>query len=100
MGYGGGWVEMVMGRSVVVGGSAGDGQIDGGRISDGESVVVPISVLICFCLCFSVLVVDSAAVVVFFFFFFLVIVAATIFLVVVVDAVVVDEEDDDDGGGI
>ena len=48
----------MMGRSVVVGGSAGDGQI-----SDGESVVVPISVLICFCLCFSVLVVDSAAVV-------------------------------------
>ena len=58
MGYGGGWVEMVMGRSVVVGGSTGDG-----RISDGESMVVPISVLICFCLCFSVLVVDSAAVV-------------------------------------
>ena len=28
----------------------------------GESVVVPISVLICFCLCFSALVVDSAAV--------------------------------------
>ena len=49
---------MVMGGSVVVGGSAGDG-----RISDGESMVVPISVLICFCLCFSVLVVDSAAVV-------------------------------------
>ena len=70
MGYGGGWVEMVMGKSVVVGGSAGDGQIGGGRISDGESVVVPISVLICFCLCFSVLVVNSAAVVVFFFFFF------------------------------
>ena len=64
MGYGGGWVEMVMGRSVVVGGSAGDGRIiGGGRISDGESVVMPISVLICFCLCFSVLVVDSAAVV-------------------------------------
>ena len=42
----------------VVGGSAGDG-----RISDGESVVVPISVLICFYLCFSVLVVDSAAIV-------------------------------------
>ena len=49
---------MVMGRSVVVGGSTGDG-----RISDGKSMVVPISVLICFCLCFSVLVVDSAAVV-------------------------------------
>ena len=30
MGYGGGWVEMVMGRSVVVGGSAGDGRIGGG----------------------------------------------------------------------
>ena len=30
VGYGGGWVEMVMGRSVVVGGSAGDGQISGG----------------------------------------------------------------------
>ena len=69
VGYGGGWVKM--GRSVVggfglwvmaVGGSAGDGRIGGGRISDGESVVVPISVLICFCLCFSVLVVDSAAV--------------------------------------
>ena len=58
VGYGSGWVEMVMGRSVVVGGSTGDG-----RISDGESMVVPISVLICFCLCFSVLVVDSAAVV-------------------------------------
>ena len=70
VGYGGGWVEM--GRSVVggfglwvmaVGGSAGDGRIGGGRISDGESVVVPISVLICFYLCFSVLVVDSAAIV-------------------------------------
>ena len=90
-----------MGRSVVVGGSTGDGQIGSGRISDGESVVVPISVLICFCLCFSVLVVDSAAVVVFFFFFFfLVIVAATIFLVVVVVVVVVAVVDDDDGGGI
>ena len=63
MGYGGGWVEMVMGGSVVVGGLAGDGRIGGRRISDGELVVVPISVLICFCLCFSVLVVDSAAVV-------------------------------------
>ena len=63
MGYGGGWVEMVMGRSVVVDGSAGDGRIGGGRISDGESVVVPISILICFFFCFSVLVVDSAAVV-------------------------------------
>ena len=63
MGYGGGWVEMVMGRSVVVGGSAGDGRIGGGRIGDGKSVVVLISVLICFCLCFSVLVVDSTAVV-------------------------------------
>ena len=30
VGYGGGWVEMVMGGSVVVGGSAGDGQINGG----------------------------------------------------------------------
>ena len=30
MGYGGGWVEMVMGRSVVVGGSTGDGRIGGG----------------------------------------------------------------------
>ena len=57
MGYGGGWVEMVMGRSVVVGGSAGDGQIGGGQISDGESVVVPISILIYFCLCFSIFVV-------------------------------------------
>ena len=63
MGYGNGWVEIVMGGSVVVGGSVGDGRISGGRISDGESVVVPISVLICFCLCFSVLVVDSTAVV-------------------------------------
>ena len=63
VGYGGGWVEMVMGGSVVVGGSAGDGRIGGGRISDGESVVVPISFLICFFFCFSVLVVDSAAVV-------------------------------------
>ena len=44
VGYGGGWVEMVMGGSVMVGGSAGDGQI-----SDGESVVVPIPVLIFFC---------------------------------------------------
>ena len=76
VGYGSGWVEMgrsmvggfglwvmAMGRSVVVGGSASDGQIGGGRISDGESVVVPISVLICFCLCFFVLVVDSVVVV-------------------------------------
>ena len=36
MGYGGGWVEMVMGRSVVVGGSAGDGRIGGGRIGGGR----------------------------------------------------------------
>ena len=63
MGYGGGWVEMVMGGSVVMGGSAGDGRIGDGRIGDGESVVVPISILICFCLCFSVLVVDLATVV-------------------------------------
>ena len=48
---------------MVVGGSAGDGQIGGGQINDGESVVVPISVLICFCLCFSILVVDLATVV-------------------------------------
>ena len=47
---------------MVVGGSASDG-LDGGQINDGESVVVPISVLICFYLCFSVLVVDSAAIV-------------------------------------
>ena len=64
----------------------------------GESVVVPISVLICFCLCFSALVVDLAAVD--FggcgFFFFLVIVAATIFLVVVVVVVAVVVDDDDD----
>ena len=64
----------------------------------GESVVVPISVLICFCLCFSALVVDSAAVD--FggcgFFFLLVIVAATIFLVVVVVVVAVVIDDDDD----
>ena len=46
-----------------MGGSAGDGRIGGGRISDGESVVVPISILICFFFCFSVLVVDSVAVV-------------------------------------
>ena len=52
MGYGGGWVEMVMGRSVVVGRSAGDGRIGGGRIGDGELMVVPIFVLIYFCLCF------------------------------------------------
>ena len=57
MGYGGGWVEMVMGGSMEVGGSASDGRIGGGQIGDGKSVVVPISVLICFCLCFSVLVV-------------------------------------------
>ena len=64
----------------------------------GESVVVPISVLICFCLCFSALVVDSAAVD--FggcgFFFFLVIVATTIFLVVVVVVVAVVVDDDAD----
>ena len=47
---------------MVVGGSASDG-LDGGQINDGESVVVPISVLICFCLCFSILVVDLAVVV-------------------------------------
>ena len=52
VGYGGGWVKMVMGRLVVVGGSVGDGQI-----GDGKLMVVLISVLICFCLCFSVLVV-------------------------------------------
>ena len=39
MGYGGGWVEMVMGELVVVGGPTGDGRIGVGRISDGESVV-------------------------------------------------------------
>ena len=38
MGYGGGWVEMVMGRSVVVGGSAGDGRIGGGRIGGGADL--------------------------------------------------------------
>ena len=54
---------MVMGGSMVVGGSTGDGRIGGGRIGDGKSVVVLISVLICFCLCFSILVVDSAMVV-------------------------------------
>ena len=54
---------MVMGGSVVVGGSAGDGRINGGQINDGELVVVPISVLICFCLYFSILVVDSVVVV-------------------------------------
>ena len=48
---------------MVVGGSASDGQIGGGQINDGESVVVPISILICFCLCFSILVVDLAVVV-------------------------------------
>ena len=65
----------------------------------GESVVVPISVLICFRLCFSALVVDSAAVDFGgcgFFFFFLVIVAATIFLVVVVVVVAVVVDDDAD----
>ena len=35
MGYGGGWVEMVMGGSVVVGGSVSDGRIGGGRIDGG-----------------------------------------------------------------
>ena len=30
MGYGGWWVEMVMGGSVVVGGLVGDGRIGGG----------------------------------------------------------------------
>ena len=56
---GGGWVEMVMGGSVVVGGSAGDR-----RISDGESVVVPISVIICFFFFFGFdLMVDSVAIV-------------------------------------
>ena len=64
MGYGGGWVKM--GRSVVGGFGlwvmvVGESVAVGGRLV-GESVVVPISVLICFCLCFSVLVVDSAAV--------------------------------------
>ena len=58
---------MVMGESMVVGGSAGGriggGRIGGGQIGDGKSVVVPISVLICFCLCFSILVVDLAAIV-------------------------------------
>ena len=61
--YGGGWVEMVMGGSVVVDGSTGDGRISGGQIGDGESVVVPIFILVCFYLCFSVLVVDLAAIV-------------------------------------
>ena len=32
MGYGGGWVEMVMDGSVVVGESVGDGRISGGQI--------------------------------------------------------------------
>ena len=63
VGYGSGWVEMVMGRSMVVGGSAGDGRIGGGRIDDGESMAVLIFVLIYFCLCFFVLVVDSAVIV-------------------------------------
>ena len=42
---------------MVVGGSVGDGRISSGRIGDGKLIVVSISVLICFCLCFSVLVV-------------------------------------------
>ena len=32
VGYGNGWIEMVMDRSVVVGESVGDGQIGGGQI--------------------------------------------------------------------
>ena len=56
------WVGSGCGLWRWVGGD-GDGRIGGGRISDGESVVVPISILICFFFCFSVLVVDSAAVV-------------------------------------
>ena len=35
----GGWVEMVIGGLVVVGGSAGDGRIGDGWVDDGESVV-------------------------------------------------------------
>ena len=58
MGYGGGWVEMVMGRSVVVGGSAGDGRISGGADLCFDLFL---SLFLCFGSCD--LVVDSAAVV-------------------------------------
>ena len=50
-----GWVEMVMGGLVVVGGSTGDGQIDGGRISDGWIGGGANLCSICFCFLFCFL---------------------------------------------
>ena len=58
MGHGGGWVEMVMGRSMVVGGSAGDG-----RISGGTDLCFDLFLSLFFCFGSCDLVVDSAAVV-------------------------------------
>ena len=80
---------MVMGESMVVGGSAGDGWI-----GDGANLCFDLFLFLVLFICFGGcdLMVDSAVIVGFFFFF--VILAATIFLVVVVD------DDDDDGGGI
>ena len=67
VGYGSGWIEMVMDGSVVVGESVGDGRTGGGQIGGCG------------------------------FFFFWVIVATTIFPVVVVVIVVVMVDVDDDG---
>ena len=82
---------MVMGESMVVGGSAGDGRID-----DGADLCFDLFLFLVLFICFGGcdLMVDSAAIVGVFFIFFMVILAATIFLVVFV------YDDDDDGGGI
>ena len=63
MGYGGGWVEMVMGRSVVVGGSAGDGRIGGGRIDGGADLCSDLFLSLLFCFGGCGLVVDLAVIV-------------------------------------
>ena len=82
---------MVMGESMVVGGSASDGRID-----DGADLCFDLFLFLVLFICFGGcdLMVDSAVIVGVFFIFFMVILAATIFLAVVVD------DDDDDGGGI
>ena len=56
VGYGGGWVEMMMDGSMVLGESVGDGRIGGGQIS-GCGWVSPVPppilvVLVVFCFCF------------------------------------------------
>ena len=53
VGYDGGWVEMVMGRLVVVAGSAGDGRIGGGRIGGGADLYSNLFLFLFLFFCFG-----------------------------------------------